>query len=47
MNGQNVFVPRPSQTIIAKLPAFPDALDLDRFVPYAGMSALCESLVWS
>jgi CubicO group peptidase (beta-lactamase class C family) len=46
MNGQNVFVHRPSRTVIAKLSTFPDALDLGRFaLQHAGMSALCESLV--
>jgi CubicO group peptidase (beta-lactamase class C family) len=46
MNGQNVFVHRPSRTVIAKLSTFPDALDLGRFaLQHAGISALCESLI--
>jgi CubicO group peptidase (beta-lactamase class C family) len=46
MNGQNIFVHRPSRTVIAKLSTFPDALDLDRFMlQHAGMSALCETLM--
>ncbi len=46
MNGQTIFVHRPSRTVVAKLSTFPDALDLDRFaLQHAGMSALCESLV--
>jgi len=46
MNGQNIFVHRPSRTVIAKLSTFPDALDADLFaLQHAGMSALCESLV--
>jgi CubicO group peptidase (beta-lactamase class C family) len=46
MNGQTIFVHRPSRTVIAKLSTFPDALDLGRFaLQHAGMSALCESLV--
>lgn len=46
MNGQNIFVHRPSRTVIAKLSTFPDALDLDRFaLQHTGMSALCESLI--
>jgi len=45
MNGQSVFVHRPSGTVIAKLSTFPDALDTDRFVlHHAGMAALCEWL---
>jgi CubicO group peptidase (beta-lactamase class C family) len=45
MNGQNIFVHRPSRTVVAKLSTFPDALDADRFaLQHAGMSALCESL---
>jgi hypothetical protein len=45
MNGQNIFVHRPSRTVIAKLSTFPDALDLDRFaLQHAGMSALCDAL---
>jgi CubicO group peptidase (beta-lactamase class C family) len=46
MNGQSVFVHRPSRTVIAKLSTFPDALDAERFaLHHAGMLALCESLV--
>jgi CubicO group peptidase (beta-lactamase class C family) len=46
MNGQNIFVHRPSRTVMAKLSTFPDALDAGRFaLQHAGMSALCESLV--
>jgi CubicO group peptidase (beta-lactamase class C family) len=46
MNGQNIFVHRPSRTVITKLSTFPDALDADLFaLQRAGMSALCESLV--
>ena len=46
MNGQSIFVHRPSRTIIAKLSTFPDALDVDLFALHdAGMAALCESLV--
>jgi CubicO group peptidase (beta-lactamase class C family) len=46
MNGQNIFVHRPSQTVIAKLSTFPDALDTDRFaLQHAGLSALCEALI--
>lgn len=45
MNGQSIFVHRPSRTVVAKLSTFPDALDLDRFaLHHAGMAALCESL---
>jgi CubicO group peptidase (beta-lactamase class C family) len=45
MNGQCIFVHRPSRTVIAKLSTFPDAIDLDRHVlQQTGMSALCESL---
>ncbi|MFN8187048.1 MAG: serine hydrolase [Gaiellales bacterium] len=45
MNGQSVFVHHPSNTVIAKLSTFPDALDTDRFaLHHAGMAALCESL---
>jgi CubicO group peptidase (beta-lactamase class C family) len=46
MNGQSIFVHRPSRTVIAKLSTFPDALDLELFaLHHAGMAALCESLV--
>jgi hypothetical protein len=46
MNGQSVFVHRPSRTVIAKLSTFPEALDLALFdLQDAGMAALCESLV--
>jgi CubicO group peptidase (beta-lactamase class C family) len=46
MNGQSIFVHHPSNTVIAKLSTFPDALDADLFaLHHAGMSALCESLV--
>jgi CubicO group peptidase (beta-lactamase class C family) len=45
MNGQCIFVHRPSRAVIAKFSTFPDALDLDRFeLHHAGMAALCESL---
>jgi CubicO group peptidase (beta-lactamase class C family) len=45
MNGQCIFVHRPSRAVIAKLSTFPAALDLDRFeLHHAGMAALCESL---
>jgi CubicO group peptidase (beta-lactamase class C family) len=45
MNGQSIFVHRPSRTVVAKLSTFPDALDTDRFaLHHAGMAALCESL---
>jgi CubicO group peptidase (beta-lactamase class C family) len=45
MNGQTIFVHRPSRSVIAKLSTFPNALDLDRFaLHHAGMAALCESL---
>jgi CubicO group peptidase (beta-lactamase class C family) len=45
MNGQSIFVHRPSRTVIAKLSTFPDALDPDRFsLHHTGMAALCESL---
>lgn len=45
MNGQSIFVHRPSRTVIAKLSTFPDALDADLFALHdAGMAALCESL---
>jgi CubicO group peptidase (beta-lactamase class C family) len=45
MNGQSIFVHRPSRTVIAKLSTFPDAIDTDRFkLHHAGMYALCESL---
>jgi CubicO group peptidase (beta-lactamase class C family) len=45
MNGQSIFVHRPSHTVIAKLSTFPDALDHERFSLHdAAMSALCESL---
>ena len=45
MNGQSVFVHRPSRTVIAKLSTFPDALDVERFaLHHAGIAALCESL---
>lgn len=45
MNGQSVFVHRPSRTVVAKLSTFPDALDEDLFaLHHAGMAALCESL---
>ncbi|MGN6167137.1 MAG: serine hydrolase domain-containing protein [Solirubrobacteraceae bacterium] len=46
MNGQSIFVHRPSRTVVAKLSTFPDALDADRFaLQHVGMSALCESLI--
>jgi CubicO group peptidase (beta-lactamase class C family) len=46
MNGQSIFVHRPSRTVVAKLSTFPDALDVDRFaLQHAGISALCESLI--
>jgi CubicO group peptidase (beta-lactamase class C family) len=45
MNGQCLFVHRPSQTVVAKLSTFPGALDDDLFVlHHAGIAALCESL---
>ena len=45
MNGQCLFVHRPSQTVVAKLSTFPDALDEDLFaLHHAGIAALCESL---
>jgi CubicO group peptidase (beta-lactamase class C family) len=45
MNGQSIFVHRPSRTMIAKLSTFPEALDPDLFaLHHAGMAALCESL---
>lgn len=45
MNGQCVFVHRPSRTVIAKLSTFPDGLDEDLFALHdTGMAALCESL---
>jgi CubicO group peptidase (beta-lactamase class C family) len=45
MNGQSVFVHRPSRTVVAKLSTFPDALDADLFaLHHAGILALCESL---
>jgi len=45
MNGQSVFVHRPSRTVIAKQSTFADALDNDRYaLHHAGMAALCESL---
>ena len=45
MNGQCVFVHRPSNTVVAKLSTFPDALDGELFVlHHAGIAALCESL---
>jgi CubicO group peptidase (beta-lactamase class C family) len=46
MNGQCLFVHRPSRTVVAKLSTFPGALDDDLFVlHHAGIAALCESLV--
>ena len=46
MNGQGIFVHRPSRTVIAKLSTFPDALDAQLFALHdAGMAALCDSLV--
>ena len=45
MNGQCVFVHRPSETAIAKLSTFPDALDERLFaLHHAGLAALCEWL---
>jgi CubicO group peptidase (beta-lactamase class C family) len=45
MNGQSVFVHRPSRTVIAKLSTFPDGLDVELFaLHHAGIAALCESL---
>lgn len=45
MNGQSIFVHRPSRTVIAKLSTFPDALDENLFVlHHAGMAALCDAL---
>ena len=45
MNGQALFVHRPSSTVVASLSTFPDALDLDLFaLQGAGITALCESL---
>ena len=45
MNGQGIFVHRPSRTVIAKLSTFPDALDAELFALHdAGMSALCDAL---
>ena len=39
MNGQGIFVHRPSRTVIAKLSTFPDALDAELFALHdAGMS---------
>ena len=46
MNGQGIFVHRPSRTVIAKLSTFPDALDAELFALHdAGMSAVCDSLL--
>jgi CubicO group peptidase (beta-lactamase class C family) len=46
MNGQNIFVHRPSRTVVAKLSTFPDALDVGRFaLQHAGIFSLCESLI--
>jgi CubicO group peptidase (beta-lactamase class C family) len=45
MNGQSIFIHRPSRTVIAKFSTFADALDWDRFaLQHAGMAALCDSL---
>ncbi len=45
MNGQCVFVHRPSRTVVVKLSTFPDALDVELFaLHHAGIAALCESL---
>ena len=45
MNGQTLFIHRPSSTVVASLCTFPDALDLDLFaLQGAGIAALCESL---
>jgi CubicO group peptidase (beta-lactamase class C family) len=46
MNGQSMFIHRPSRTVIAKFSTFEDALDDSLFaLHHAGMLALCESLV--
>jgi len=43
MNGQSIFVHRPSRTVIAKFSTFPDALDDRLFaLHHAGMLAVCE-----
>jgi hypothetical protein len=45
MNGQLLFVHRPSRTVIVKLSTFPDALDVSLFaLQHAGIAALCASL---
>ncbi len=45
MNGQCLFVHRPSRTVVVKLSTFPDALDAELFaLHHAGIAALCESL---
>jgi len=45
MNGQSIFIHRPSRTVIAKFSTFPDALDDRLFaLHHAGMLALCERL---
>jgi hypothetical protein len=45
MNGQSIFLHRPSRIAIAKLSTFPDALDDRLFaLHHAGMLALCEHL---
>jgi CubicO group peptidase (beta-lactamase class C family) len=45
MNGQSIFIHRPSRTVIAKFSTFPDALDDRLFaLHHAGMLALCEQL---
>ncbi len=45
MNGQCLFVHRPSRTVVVKLSTFPDALDVELFaLHHAGIAALCESL---
>ena len=45
MNGQSIFLHRPSRTVIAKFSTFPDALDDRLFaLHHAGMLAVCEHL---
>ena len=43
MNGQSLFLHRPSRTVIAKLSTFPDVLDTRLFaLHHAGMAALAR-----
>ena len=46
MNGQQVLIHKPSQTVVVKFSTYPGALENDLFrLQHAGLNALCDSLV--